>query len=456
MILTAKQLATLSRAQFPTNFAWGTATAAYQIEGAVNEDGRKLSIWDMFSHTPGKTFEGQTGDIACDHYHRYKEDVALMRELGFNSYRFSISWPRILPDGRGEVNEKGLDFYSRLVDELLENGIEPYVTLYHWDLPLALHEEGGWKVRSTAEAFAHYADVVTRRLGDRVKGWITLNEPWVAAVNGYITGEHAPGETDMATGVQAGHHLLLAHGLALPIIRKNMTRPDAEVGITLSMTYVEPGDNSEGAHDLAISVDTISNRWFLDPLFKGEYPDIAQDFLNPMLPMQPGDMEIISQKIDFLGMNYYFRTLPVAIEDFVNFKMKMHRPEESQYTAMDWEVYPDGLYKLLTRLHNDYKPAKIFITENGAAFEDRLEQGENGPVVHDPERTSYLMEHFSAAHQALKEGVPLAGYFVWSLFDNFEWSFGTNKRFGVVYLDYPTQRRIVKDSGRWYQKFLRG
>jgi beta-glucosidase len=452
-----EQQISVARNQFPLDFAWGVATAAYQIEGATVEDGRKPSIWDTFSATPGKTYDNQTGDIACDHYHLYKEDVKLMRELGLNSYRFSISWSRVIPQGRGVVNQAGLDFYDNLVNELLANGIEPYVTLYHWDLPQVLQDQGGWKVRETAEAFAEYVEVVTARLGDRVKGWITLNEPWVAAVNGHIIGEHAPGETDLETGVRAAHHLLLAHGLALPVIRKNMRRPDAEVGITLSTTYVEPGNETEEAKSLAGMVDVISNRWFLDPLFKGAYPaEMLESFLAPMFPIQPGDMKIISRKVDFLGINYYFRTMPVAIEDLATFTLKMHRPEDSVYTAMDWEVYPQGLYKLLTRIHSEYQPAKLFITENGAAFEDILMEQGTKLVVHDPARTSYLMQHFHAASEAIKDGVPLAGYFIWSLYDNFEWSFGTSKRFGIVYLDYPTQRRIVKDSGYWYQQFLKG
>jgi beta-glucosidase len=444
----------LSRAQFPAGFAWGAATAAYQIEGAVAEDGRSPSIWDVFTHTPGKTYNDETGDIACDHYHRSVEDVALMRELGLNAYRFSISWPRIIPGGRGQVNQKGLDFYDRLVDNLLANNIEPYVTLYHWDLPQILQEKGGWKERATTEAYAEYAEVVSRRLGDRVKGWITLNEPWVAAVNGYITGEHAPGETDLAAGMRAAHHLLLGHGLALPVIRENLRRSDAEVGITLSTTYVEPGDSSPAAHDLAGLVDIISNRWFLDALFKGVYPSVMEGYLHSLLPIEAGDMELISRKIDFLGLNYYFRTMPVAIEDLATFKLKMYQPAESVYTAMDWEVYPEGLCKLLTTIHHEYQPAKIYVTENGAAFEDILENHSTVPQVHDPARQSYLTSHIKVLQEALKEGVPLAGYFVWSLYDNFEWSFGTSKRFGLVYLDYPTQRRIIKDSGYWYQRFL--
>ncbi len=445
----------LARNQFPANFVWGAATAAYQIEGAVNEDGRSPSIWDVFSHTPGKTHQGNTGDIAADHYHRFMEDIALMEKLGLNGYRFSISWPRIIPEGRGTINQKGLDFYDRLVDELLAKGIDPYVTLYHWDLPQVLQDKGGWKERATSEYFVGYADAVTRRLGDRVKAWITLNEPWVSAVTGYITGEHAPGETDILAGVKAGHHLLLAHGMALPVIRLNMSRPDAEVGITLSTTFVEPGDDSTEAKDLALLVDVISNRLFLEPLFKGHYPkELPENFFMPMVPLEPGDLEIISQPMDFLGMNYYFRTLPLNVEDFSTYKIRQYRPPEAQFTALDWEVYPQGLYRLLKRVHEEYFPGKMYITENGAAFKDVLEDSEAGPVVHDPERKNYIIQHLRAAHQAIEEGVPLAGYFVWTLYDNFEWALGNEARFGLVYLDYPTQRRIFKDSGKWYSKFL--
>jgi beta-glucosidase len=447
----------LSRKLFPKEFVWGAATAAYQIEGAVNKDGRSPSIWDVFSHTPGKTFQGETGDIAADHYHRYKEDVKLMRELGLNGYRFSISWPRIIPEGKGAVNSKGLDFYDKLVDELLANGIEPFVTLYHWDLPQVLQEQGGWKERATSQIFVEYADVVTRRLGDRVKAWITLNEPWVSAVTGHITGEHAPGETDIIAGVRVGHHLMLAHGLALPVIRQNMTRKDAEVGITLSTTYVEPGDDSTEAKDLALLVDVISNRLFLDPIFKGHYPkELPENFLLPMLPLEPGDLEIISRPVDFLGINYYFRTLPLNVEDFTTYKIRQYQPPESQFTAMGWEVYPDGLYQILKRVHQEYFPGKLYITENGAAFEDVLEESSSGPVVHDAERQEYLSQHLQAALKAVQKEIPLAGYFAWTLYDNFEWAFGTDKRFGLVYLDYPTQRRIIKDSGRWYSRFLQG
>jgi beta-glucosidase len=446
----------LTRDIFGDKFVWGVATASYQIEGAVEEDGRKPSIWDTYSHTPGRTFNGETGDIACDHYHRYKQDVGLMRDLGLNGYRFSIAWPRVIPEGRGQVNQKGLDFYDRLVEELLKNGIEPYATLYHWDLPQVLQDEGGWKSRSTAQYFAEYADAVSRRLGDRVKGWITLNEPWCSAALGYIIGRHAPGEQDLVAGVRAAHHLMLGHGLALPVLRRNATRPDAEFGITLSLNYIEPGDDSQQAQEAAFMAENFANRWFLDPLFKGSYPEGLKPLIDPFLPVEPGDMELISGTMDFLGVNYYFRMLPLAIEDMATYKVRERKVPTSQYTEMGWEVWPEGLYNLLTQLQRDYDPAKMYITENGASFPDVLIDDQSGAAVHDPDRLKYLQDHFTAARLAMRDGVKLAGYFVWSLMDNYEWAFGYSRRFGITYVDYPTQRRILKDSGKWYQQFLRG
>jgi beta-glucosidase len=444
---------TLKRTDFPSDFYWGTATASYQIEGAVQEDGRGTTIWDTFSHTPGKVANGDNGDVACDHYHRYKEDIALMKELGLNSYRFSIAWSRLFPEGGGKLNSKGLDFYERLVEELLTNDIQPFATLYHWDLPQALEDKGGWTNRDTAKYFTDYADTVSRRLGDRVRGWITLNEPWVSAVLGHITGEHAPGKTDMMTGLHAAHHLLLAHGMALPVLRRNNTRPDAEFGITLSLTYVEPGNDSQQAAEAAEAVRQFTNDLFLDPLFKGKYPEVIAPF-EAMMPRQADDMDIISGANDFLGVNYYFRTSPVAIKNALTMELETRKYADSQYTAMGWEVYPMGLYNLLKQLHSTYAPPKLYITENGSAFEDKLEESKGVAAVHDPDRLNYLKKHFAAANLAMKDGVPLAGYFVWSLLDNFEWAYGYDRRFGITYVDYPTQRRIVKDSGRWYQEFL--
>src|SRR5712692_969884 len=443
--------------QFPAQFLWGTATASYQIEGAAREDGRGESIWDRFCATPGNVKNNENGDIACDHYHRYPEDVQLMKELGLNAYRFSIAWPRILPTGRGQVNAAGLDFYDRLVDTLLDAGIEPFVTLYHWDLPQVLQDQvGGWNSRETAYAFADYADIVSRRLGKRVKNWITINEPYVSAVEGHEAGVHAPGFKDSCLAWQVSHHLLLAHGLAVPLLRANGS-PQTRVGITLSFTPVEPATESEEDRLLAQYGDGKSNRWFLDPIFRGGYPE---DMLNllPMLgdivpKMEVGDAAIIARPVDFLGVNYYYRTIIHHPANSPPGDYEVVKPGGAEYTDMGWEVYPRGLYKLLTRFHKEYAIPEMYVTENGAAFKDTV--SEDGQV-HDARRVSYLREHFLAAHSAIAEGVPLKGYFVWSLMDNFEWAVGYAKRFGIVYIDYPTQRRIVKDSGKWYGDVIGG
>lgn len=451
--MSVEETPRLLRTAFPSNFLWGAATAAYQIEGAATEDGRGPSIWDTFSHKSGTIHNGDTGDVACDHYHRYKEDVALMSGLGLNAYRFSISWSRIFPEGTGRINQAGMDFYSRLVDELLENNIEPFATLYHWDLPQVLQDKGGWNNRDTAKYFSEYADKVSQHLGDRVKGWITLNEPWVAACLGYLQGIHAPGIKDLKTAVRAVHHLLLAHGMALPVLRQNATRPGVEYGITLNFNFIEPGNAA--SEKLAIIEDAWENRLFLDPLFKGEYPQEIGDIIDQYLPAEPGDLKIISAPLDFLGINYYYRTLPVDWLDKETLTFKSRPNPSSTYTSMDWEVYPDGLYNLLMRFHRDYGIPRLFITENGAAFDDLLELEGNELVVHDAYRTNYLTTHFEAALKAINEGAPLAGYFVWSLLDNFEWAQGYDKRFGLFYIDFDTQRRILKDSGKWYRNFLK-
>jgi len=455
--MTQDQNFVMTRDTFPADFVWGTATAAYQIEGAVQEDGRGPSIWDTFSHTPGKVEHDDTGDVACDHYHRYPQDVALMQHLGLRGYRFSVSWPRILPEGRGNVNAKGLDFYDRLVDTLLQHQIQPALTLYHWDLPQALHLKGGWSSRETAYAFAEYADIVSSRLGDRVKSWITLNEPWVSSVLGYLKGVHAPGEQDLATTVRVAHHLLLAHGQAMPILRRNITRPDAEAGITLSLVDVKPAQTDASTLEAADLHDAWGNRLFLDPLFKGTYPEALQRHIAPYLPIEAGDMALISQPVDFLGVNYYFREVVQDIKNrdsLADWDVQFFRAPEVPVTDMGWQIAPDGLYDLLLRLHKDYTSKKLYITENGAAFTDILEEGPDGPRVHDPKRTAYLQAHFDAVRRAIAQGVPVSGYFVWSLLDNFEWAYGYDKRFGLVYVDYPTQRRILKDSALWYQQFL--
>ncbi|MDW8426123.1 MAG: GH1 family beta-glucosidase [Meiothermus sp.] len=439
----------MKRSDFPPDFTWGTATSAYQIEGAVAEDGRGLSIWDTFSHTPGKTHGGDTGDVACDHYHRYLEDIALMKELGVNAYRFSVAWPRVLPEGRGRVNEKGLAFYDRLVDALLAQGIAPWVTLYHWDLPQPLEDQGGWPVRETAYAFAEYADLLTRRLGDRVRHWITLNEPWCSAHLGYFTGVHAPGKQNLALAVQASHHLLLAHGLAVPIIRQNAL--GAQVGIALNLSPGHPASPQPADVAAARRFDGFQNRWYLDPLFGFGYPkDILALYDEVALQVREGDLAVIATPTDFLGVNYYSRAV-VQEDSEEPYRFRYVRVGEER-TAMDWEVYPEGLLELLVRLWREYRPGAIYITENGAAYLDcTSEDGE----IRDSERVRYLQRHLAQCLVALREGVPLRGYFVWSLLDNFEWAEGYSKRFGLVHVDFATQRRRIKQSGRWWQGFLR-
>jgi beta-glucosidase len=433
---------------FPAEFVWGAATASYQVEGATLEDGRGESIWDRFCRTPEKVRNGDTGDIACDHYHRYAEDVSLMRRLGLGGYRFSIAWPRILPKGRGPVNPRGLDFYDRMVDELLANGIEPYATLYHWDLPQALEDAGGWPNRATVDAYLEYADATVRRLGDRVRHWITHNEPWVAAWMGYGSGEHAPGRTETAAALSAGHHLLLSHGSAVEVIRSSCR--DARVGITLNLAPVHPASESEEDQAAAWLADGRHNRWFLDPVFRGAYPEDLMAEVSALLPeIEADDLRAISAPIDFLGVNYYNRQIVAANPETGR---PVHvRPERGSFTDMDWEVYPDAFHELLTRLQRDYAPARIFVTENGAAYDDvRIHDGS----ILDPERQDYLERHLRACGHAIRDGVPLAGYFYWSLLDNFEWAWGYQKRFGLVYVDYPTQQRIPKSSFDWYRGFI--
>ncbi len=435
---------------FPSNFIWGAVTAAYQIEGAWNEDGKGESIWDRFSHTPGKIEGEDTGDVACDHYHRWREDVALMRRLGLQAYRFSISWPRLLPEGQGRVKQASLDFYDRLVDALLEASIAPFVTLYHWDLPQALQDKGGWPARATAEAFVGYADVASRTLGDRVKHWMTLNEPFVSAMVGYLEGRHAPGHSDLDEALAAAHHLLLAHGWAVPVIRRNS--PGAQVGIALNLSGQTPASPSAADRAAAWRQDGILNRWFLDPLSARGYPaDIVQYRGRPMDFVQAGDLEAIATPLDFLGVNYYMRGIvrSDAVPEAENAPRTVFPNPER--TEMGWEVYPEGLYELLGRLHFDYRFPVFYITENGAAYLDQI--GPDGQVD-DPLRVAFFKEHLTAAARAITAGVPLRGYFAWSLLDNFEWAHGYSKRFGLIYVDYPTQRRILKTSARWYRRVI--
>jgi beta-glucosidase len=441
---------------FPEDFVWGTATASYQIEGAVHEDGRGESIWDRFSHTPGKTKNGDTGDVACDHYHRYPEDVHLMSQLGAQAYRFSIAWPRILPNGKGEVKEAGLGYYDRLVDELLHNNIVPYATLYHWDLPQALEDQGGWLNRDTSDYFAQYTDVISRRLGDRVKNWMTFNEPLCVAYTSYVQGVHAPGHRDLtyANAVRVTHNMYLGHGKAVSVLRINGD-VGTKVGIALNLIDAQPASDSEEDRAAADRAHGLEYRWFADPIFKGEYPAETLALFGKSAPdnIRQGDMEIISVPLDFLGVNYYTRAI-IADNPNSNDIAKTRRllPPNAEYTTMPWEVYPDGLSELLIRANNDYHPKEIYITENGCSLDDVVDAD---GMVHDLRRVNYLRTHFKAAHEAIRLGVPLKGYFVWSLMDNFEWSQGYSKRFGIVYTDFETQQRIPKDSYKYYQSVIR-
>ncbi|MEP6480386.1 MAG: GH1 family beta-glucosidase [Rhodoglobus sp.] len=458
--------------RFPTNFLFGAATAAYQIEGAAHEDGRTDSIWDAFCRIPGAVVGGDNGDVACDHYHRYEEDVRLMADLGLQTYRFSSSWSRVRPDG-GPLNAKGVDFYSRLVDSLLEKNITPWLTLYHWDVPQKLEELGGWTNRDTAYRFVEYAADMHDALGDRVTNWTTLNEPWCSSFLGYIGGEHAPGRQEPAAGLAAAHHLLLAHGMTVQELR---SRDDSlTLGITLNLTVADPVDPSDaGDRDAARRIDGQFNRFFLDPIFRGSYPDdVLADVAHLGFSdvVQPGDLQIISTPIDSLGVNYYHgeavSTRPTVAE--MSTAAPSVRPKRSPFpaaddvywhlrdlpvTGMGWEVQPEGLTRLLKRIHAEYaNPAGVTlaVTENGAAYNDVLESDGS---VHDSDRTSFLEAHLDAILDAIDEGVPVQGYFYWSLMDNFEWAWGYDKRFGIVRVDYDTQRRTPKDSALAYSRII--
>jgi beta-glucosidase len=443
----------MTKLVFPKGFEWGAATASYQIEGAYNEDGKGESIWDRFSHIFGNTLNGDTGNIACDHYHRYQDDIALMKEMGIDTYRFSIAWPRILPTGKNKINKKGLDFYKRLVEELHQAGIKPTATLYHWDLPQGLQDNGGWKNRDTVNYFNQYAQIMFAELGDLIPRWITHNEPFVAAFVGNLFGEHAPGYKDYNKAVQVSHNLLLSHGMAVQSYRE--ADLDGEVGITLDLAPIYSNSDSKKDKMAKDYCDAFNNRWFLDPIFKGRYPKVLLDLYKNKFPgfyYYDQDLKTISQEIDFLGINYYSRTLVKYSNDNI-LKHSIIKPDSSEYTEMGWEVYPQGLYDLLIRLKNEYTKEKpLYITENGAAFKDDL--SDDG-AVHDEKRKVFLKEHLKKAHQAIEDNVPLQGYYVWSLMDNFEWAYGYSKRFGLIFVDFKDkQKRIFKDSAKWYQKVI--
>jgi beta-glucosidase len=461
------------RLEFPPGFIWGAATAAYQIEGAATEDGRTPSIWDTFSATPGKVLNGDTGHVAADHYHRHTEDIAIMSQLGLGAYRFSLGWPRIRPAGSGPVNPAGMAFYDRLVDDLLAAGIRPVATLYHWDLPQELEDAGGWTNRDTAYRFAEYAGLVAQHLGDRVGLWSTLNEPWCSAFLGYGSGEHAPGRTDPAAALTSAHHLLLAHGLGVQALRAANLGADSQVSLVLNPTAVRPVSTAADDVDAARRIDGLINRIWLDPVLRGEYPaDVRADtaHLTDWAFVRDGDLAAIAAPIDLLGVNYYQPMLVGAGEPPGPVRVgapatpepasawpgsphvRFYQPP-GPLTDMGWSVDPTGLRELLGRIRRDYGDIPLMITENGAAYPD---EPDAGGEVHDPERVSYLQGHLTAAHEALRDGVDLRGYFAWSLLDNFEWAYGYSKRFGIVHVDYATQRRTLKDSAYWYRDVIAG
>jgi beta-glucosidase len=428
---------------FPPGFVWGVATSAFQIEGGAAEDGKGESIWDRYCRVPGAIADASDGRIACDHYHRWREDLDLITALGVNAYRFSISWPRVRPGGAGAWNAKGLDFYERLVDGLLERGVKPYVTLNHWDLPAELQDAGGWANRDTVQRFVEYALGVQARLGERVAAYTTHNEPWVIAHLGHETGVFAPGVKNRAVAAQVSHHLLLSHGLALQALRAAGCQ--AQLGIVLNLSPMHPATASAADMARARLEDGRLLRWYMDPLFKGAYPADVLQFLGADAPrVEPGDLRTIATPMDFLGVNYYSRTVVSADASWDTARSGL------AVTEMGWEIYPDGLTELLLRLHRDYAPPPLYVKENGGAFKDELAHGQ----VHDRDRVAYIASHIAAVGDALARGVNMAGYMVWSLLDNFEWASGYAKRFGIVHVDYATQRRTMKDSALWYRAFL--
>lgn len=430
-------------------FIWGVSTSSYQIEGAANEGGRGPSIWDTFSRIPGAVANADNGDIACDHYHRYNEDLDLMKWLGVGAYHFSIAWPRVIPTGSGPLNKVGMDFYDRLIDGALERGITPWPTLYHWDLPQALQDKGGWNNRECAHWFAEYSYLMAEAFSDRVKNWVTINEPFCSAWLGHLYGVMAPGIKDLQTGINASHHLLLGHGLAVRAIREAAS--DVKVGITLNFTpAITIGDSEEDQRAVQLA-DGFDNRWFGDPVFKASYPQDLVSAFNREVPIHAGDMQIISTPVDFLGLNYYFRQTVGYDPSAQPLPYKQVTAPNVERTGMGWEVHAQTFTELLTRINKDYAPKEIFITENGSAWDDEVVNGK----VDDPNRVRYLERHIDAMFDAKKQGVPISGYFAWSLMDNYEWAYGYAKRFGLIYVDYPTQQRIPKTSAYYYRERIK-
>ena len=442
----------LSRADFGDDFVWGCSTSAFQIEGGASADGRVPSIWDTFCQQPGAIRDGSDGSIACDHFKRWPQDMDLGRSLGLNAYRFSISWPRIFSARGAAPNEAGLDFYSRLVDGMLARGLVPWVTLYHWDLPQYLQDEGGWANRDTVAAFVEYADVVTKRLGDRVKHWITHNEPWCTAIHGNLDGMHAPGLKSLPTALQVCHHVLLSHGLAVPVIRANVA--DAKVGIALSLHPVMAASDSAPDQLAVTRHDAFRNRWFLDALYGRGYPAEPMQMMGANAPaIATGDLAAIAAPTDFLGVNYYF---PEVVKDDAQggfLRTSVALPQGRERTDFGWEVAPDGLTALLGRIARDYAPKEMYVTENGSCYDDGVSSDGS---IDDSKRRDYLVRHLEAVRQSRAEGSPVKGYFAWSLLDNFEWSEGYLRRFGIAYVDFATQQRTLKASGQWYRGFLGG
>ena len=453
MPLNQQELSTVQAlaARFPKDFVWGVATAAYQIEGAATEAGRGPSIWDTFAHTPGRTRNGETGDTACDHYHRWREDFDLLSALGVPAYRLSLSWSRLQPGGNGPLNPEALTFYRNLLEGLSARGIEPYVTLYHWDMPQELESEGGWVSRQTAERFADYTARVVGELGGLAQNWMTLNEPWCSSYLGYGTGAHAPGRRNLRDAVAAGHHLNLAHGLALARIRA--LRPELKVGIVNLITDIVPRSDNADDRAAAARLDAASNRFFLDPVYAGGYPaelHALYDAYGLSEIIVEGDLALIGAPTDFIGVNHYQRVVAWADDAIGPFGLG-ERPAEPATTSFGWSVLPDSLSSVLERVARDYTDLPIYVTENGASFDDRIEADGH---VNDVERVDYLARYLDAAAKTRARGIDLRGYFLWSFLDNFEWAEGYSKRFGIVHVDYATQTRTPKLSARWYAALI--